>query len=78
MLHVACGNRREAVCPACSQVYKRDARQLVRAGLAGGKGIPETITAPPVRVRHPHRAVVRPGPLPPDARQDRAALPSPP
>ena len=32
VLHVACGNRREAVCPACSQVYKRDARQLVRAG----------------------------------------------
>ena len=29
------------------QVYKRDARQLVRAGLAGGKGIPETITAHP-------------------------------
>ena len=26
---VACGNRREVVCPACSQVYKRDARQLV-------------------------------------------------
>ena len=47
VLHVACGNRREAVCPACSAVYKRDARQLVRAGLAGGKGIPETITAHP-------------------------------
>jgi hypothetical protein len=44
---VACGNRREAACPSCSQVYKRDARQLVRAGLAGGKGIPETITAHP-------------------------------
>ena len=44
---VACGNRREAVCPACSAVYKRDARQLVRAGLAGGKGIPDTITAHP-------------------------------
>jgi hypothetical protein len=42
-----CGNRREAVCPACSQVYKRDARQLVRAGLAGGKGVPETITTHP-------------------------------
>jgi replication initiator protein RepSA len=47
VLHVACGNRREAVCPACSAVYKRDARQLVRAGLAGSKGIPETITAHP-------------------------------
>ena len=43
----ACGNRREAVCPACSAIYKRDARQLVRAGLAGGKGIPDTITAHP-------------------------------
>ena len=47
VLHVACGNRREAVCPACSQVYKRDARQLVRAGLAGGKGIPDSIAAHP-------------------------------
>ena len=47
MLAVPCGNRREAVCPPCSKVYKRDARQLVRAGLAGGKGIPETITAHP-------------------------------
>jgi hypothetical protein len=46
-ISVACGNRREAVCPACSAVYKRDARQLVRAGLAGGKGIPETIATHP-------------------------------
>ena len=29
VLHVACGNRREAACPSCSAVYKRDARQLV-------------------------------------------------
>ncbi len=47
VLHVACGNRRESACPACSQTYKRDARQLVKTGLAGGKGIPETITAHP-------------------------------
>src|ERR1019366_7004941 len=52
VLHVACGNRREAVCPACSAVYKRDARQLVRAGLAGGKGIPESVTAHPRRCPH--------------------------
>ena len=64
--------------PGLLAVYKRDARQLVRAGLAGGKGIPETITGAPVRVRHPHRPLVRAGPLPADARQDRAALPSPP
>ncbi len=47
VLHVACGNRRESVCPACSAVYKRDARQLVRAGLTGGKGIPDTVAAHP-------------------------------
>ena len=47
VLHVACGNRRETVCPACSQVYKRDARQLVRAGLMGGKSVPESIAAHP-------------------------------
>jgi hypothetical protein len=47
VLHVACGNRRETTCPACSAVYKRDARQLVRAGMAGGKGVPETIAAHP-------------------------------
>ncbi len=46
-LLTACGNRRETVCPPCSQVYKRDARQLVRAGLTGGKGIPETVAAHP-------------------------------
>jgi hypothetical protein len=46
-LHVACGNRRESACPACSAVYKRDARQLVRAGMTGGKGIPETIVTHP-------------------------------
>ena len=47
MLHVACGNRRETRCPACSAVYKRDARQLVRAGLTGGKGVPESVAAHP-------------------------------
>src|SRR5215472_2727190 len=43
VLHVPCGNRRETACLPCSTVYKRDARQLVRAGLTGGKGIPDTI-----------------------------------
>jgi hypothetical protein len=33
VLHVPCGNRRETACAPCSTVYKRDARQLVRAGL---------------------------------------------
>jgi hypothetical protein len=47
VLHVACGNRRESRCPACSAVYKRDARQLVRSGLVGGKGVPESVAAHP-------------------------------
>src|SRR5215472_13937065 len=47
VLHVACGTRRESRCPACSAVYKRDARQLVRAGLVGGKGMPESVSAHP-------------------------------
>ena len=46
-LLTACGNRREKVCPSCSAVYKRDARQLVRAGLTGGKGIPDTVAQHP-------------------------------
>ena len=47
VLELPCGNRRETVCPSCSAVYKRDARQLVRAGLAGGKGIPDSIADHP-------------------------------
>jgi len=47
VLPIACGNRREAVCPPCSAVYKRDARQLVRAGLLGGKGVPKSVSAHP-------------------------------
>jgi hypothetical protein len=46
-VYVDCGNRRENVCPHCSQVYKRDARQLVRAGLAGGKGVPDSVAEHP-------------------------------
>jgi integrase len=47
VLLMPCGNRRESVCPPCSQVYKQDARQLVRAGLTGGKGVPETVAGHP-------------------------------
>jgi hypothetical protein len=47
VLHVPCGNRRETACPPCSTVYKRDARQLVRAGLTGGKGVPNSIASHP-------------------------------
>ncbi|WP_313954627.1 replication initiator, partial [Frankia sp. EI5c] len=47
VLHVRCGNRRESACPACSAIYKRDARRLVLAGLAGGKGVPDTVSDHP-------------------------------
>ncbi|MEU4327736.1 replication initiator [Nonomuraea dietziae] len=65
ILYTSCGNRREAVCPACSAVYKRDAYHLIRSGLAGGKGVPETVahhlalfvtlTAPSFGVVHTRR-----------------------
>jgi hypothetical protein len=42
-----CGNRREAVCPSCAEVYRGDAFQLVAAGLRGGKGVPDTVAAHP-------------------------------
>ena len=44
-----CGNRRAAVCPACSDRYAADAYHLLRAGLAGDqtKGVPDTVTEHP-------------------------------
>lgn len=47
VLYVPCGNRRATVCPHCSEVYRADTYQLVKAGLAGGKGVPETVSAHP-------------------------------
>ncbi|KPM53804.1 replication initiation protein [Frankia sp. R43] len=47
VLHVRCNNRRESACPACSAVYKRDSRRLVLAGLAGGKGVPDSVSGHP-------------------------------
>jgi len=47
VLRIPCGNRREHVCPACSEVYKGDARQIIRSGLTGGKGIPESVALHP-------------------------------
>jgi hypothetical protein len=46
-IYKACGNRRATVCPSCAQTYQRDAYQLLRAGLVGGKGVPESVS------RHP-------------------------
>ncbi|MEV6488550.1 replication initiator, partial [Actinoplanes sp. NPDC051633] len=47
VLYKACSNRRASVCPSCAEVYRRDAYQLIRAGLIGGKGIPATVSAHP-------------------------------
>ena len=44
-----------------AKTYQRDAYQLVRAGLVGGKGVPDQRRHPPRPVRHPHRTRLRPG-----------------
>ncbi len=43
----ACGCRRATRCPACSAVYKGDARVIVLAGLAGGKGVDPSVAERP-------------------------------
>jgi hypothetical protein len=47
-IYKPCGNRRFNVCPGCAETYRRDAFHLIRAGLAGGKGIPESVSGHPV------------------------------
>jgi hypothetical protein len=72
-LRVACKTRRASRCPACAEVYRADTYQLVRAGLTGGKGVPDTVmshpaafvtlTAPsfgPVHARRESAGVVQP------------------
>jgi hypothetical protein len=39
--------RRASVCPPCAETYRADTYQLIRAGLVGGKGVPETVTGHP-------------------------------
>ncbi|MET8141980.1 replication initiator [Sphaerisporangium sp. NPDC005288] len=46
-LLMACGNRRASVCASCSEVYRADTFQLIRAGLSGGKGVPEQVSGHP-------------------------------
>src|SRR6266508_1053616 len=43
----ACGTRRAACCAPYSEVYRADAFQLVKAGLSGGKGVPESVSTHP-------------------------------
>ena len=46
-MYVPCGDRRASVCPPCAETYRADTYQLLRAGLAGGKGMPESLAAHP-------------------------------
>ncbi len=43
-----CGNRRADVCAACSRVYARDTFAMVRAGLLGGKTVPQEVASNPL------------------------------
>ncbi|WP_068920872.1 replication initiator [Planobispora rosea] len=47
VLRLPCKTRRASRCPACAEIYRADTYQLIRAGLAGGKGVPESVTAHP-------------------------------
>ena len=47
VIYKNCGNRRSSVCPSCSTTYRRDAYQVIRTGLTGGKGVPATIAGHP-------------------------------
>jgi replication initiator protein RepSA len=47
VLRKACGNRREAVCPSCAERYRQDAYHLIGAGMRGGKGVPDSVSAHP-------------------------------
>jgi hypothetical protein len=42
-LLVACGNRRASRCRTCSETYRADTYQLIRAGLVGGKNVPDSV-----------------------------------
>jgi hypothetical protein len=47
VLRVACKTRRTSRCPSCADTYRTDTYHLIRAGLVGGKGVPEAVTAHP-------------------------------
>ncbi|MBV6703410.1 plasmid replication initiator protein [Kitasatospora aureofaciens] len=46
-LAVRCRNRRATRCPSCSREHSGDTFHLVRSGLIGGKGIPDTVRTHP-------------------------------
>ncbi|MGN6131931.1 MAG: replication initiator [Nocardioidaceae bacterium] len=48
VVYRACGNRRAEVCPSCSRVYARDIFAMIRAGLLGGKTVPQAVADNPL------------------------------
>jgi hypothetical protein len=47
VIYKPCGNRRATVCASCAETYRRDAYQLVRTGLVGGRGVPQIVATNP-------------------------------
>lgn len=47
VIYIPCGDRRATVCPACAETYRADTYQMIKAGLLGGKGTPETVAQHP-------------------------------
>lgn len=45
---IRCGNRRASECPSCSRVYAADMFHLIKAGVAGGKGVPQRVGENPL------------------------------
>lgn len=45
---IRCGNRRASDCPSCSRVYAADMFHLIKAGVAGGKGVPDRVGENPL------------------------------
>jgi hypothetical protein len=45
---VRCGNRRASECPSCSRLYAEDVFHQIRAGIAGGKGVPTSVSVNPL------------------------------
>ena len=73
-----CKNRRGAVCPSCSDLYRGDTWHLVHAGAAGESelGVPTTVSTHPMVFATPHCSQFRSrAHLPQECGRYRASLP---
>ena len=78
VVYRACGNRRADVCPPCSRTYARDTFAMIRAGLVGGKTVPDTVADNPLLFVDLHRPLVRPRPRTPPQHGQPHRRPLPP